>query len=180
MVNNTVYHLVGSNLEGEIFLKKREHQKRVFWNRIETFYCFLVIKRILKGLFSVIPWLLNSSDFSNYGLNSRKRYTLGYTLKQWKVEKVEIPWASFVQKNTFLQLKHIQRIYLTSLLTTCVKIHQIPYVNFEIIVHFSRHNSSVFFELKHHILLTKVAHQSANFRLSNARVTIHQIPYVIF
>ena len=27
MVNNTVYHFVGSNLGVEIFLKKREHQK---------------------------------------------------------------------------------------------------------------------------------------------------------
>ena len=31
-------------------------------------------------------------------------------------------------KNTFLQLKHTQRIYLILLLTTCVKIHQIPNV----------------------------------------------------
>ena len=30
-------------------------------------------------------------------------------------------------KNTFLQLKHIQGIYLTLLLTTCVKIPQTPY-----------------------------------------------------
>ena len=38
-------------------------------------------------------------------------------------------------KNTFLQLKHyIQRIYLT-LLSTIVKIHQIPYVIFETISH---------------------------------------------
>ena len=52
----------------------------------------------------------------------------------------------FCPKNTFLQLKHyIQGIYLTLLSTTCVKIHQIPYVIFETISHFSRHNSSVFF-----------------------------------
>ena len=36
-------------------------------------------------------------------------------------------------------------IYLTLLSTTCVKIHQITYVIFETISHFSRHNSSVFF-----------------------------------
>ena len=30
-------------------------------------------------------------------------------------------------KNPFFQLKHIKRIYLTLLSTTCVKIHQIPY-----------------------------------------------------
>ena len=28
MVNNTVYHFVGSNLGLEIFFKKREHQKK--------------------------------------------------------------------------------------------------------------------------------------------------------
>ena len=40
----------------------------------------------------------------------------------------------FCPKNTFLQLKHyIQRIYLTLLSTTCVKIHQITYVIFETI-----------------------------------------------
>ena len=40
--------------------------------------------------------------------------------KQWKVQKVET-WWTFVQKNTFLQLKHyIQWIYLTLLSITCV------------------------------------------------------------
>ena len=44
--------------------------------------------------------------------------------------------------NTFLQLKHyIQRIYLTLFSTTCVKIYQIPYVIFETVKKFSRHNS---------------------------------------
>ena len=87
---------VGSNLGFEIFLKKKEHQKRMRWNRglrhlcilwIEVsrrFYAkpvcflivFLVIKGILKALFSFIPWLLNFSHLPNYGSNSRKRYTL--------------------------------------------------------------------------------------------------------
>ena len=122
------------------------------------FNCFLVMKGILKALFSFIPWLLNLSDLPNYGLNWRKRYTLRLfskclgrsTLclsggkrflrfplvitsyykkmqnlyknwllvskiilgiwitsdKQWKFQKVEIQWATFAQKNTFLQLKH--------------------------------------------------------------------------
>ena len=49
-------------------------------------------------------------------------------------------------KKTFLQQKHyIQRIYLTLLSTTCVKIHQIIYVIFETISHFSRHNCSISF-----------------------------------
>ena len=46
-------------------------------------------------------------------------------------------------KKTFLQLKHyVQRIYLTLLSTTSVKI---SYVIFKTISHFSRHKSSVFF-----------------------------------
>ena len=87
---------VGSNLGIEIFLKKREHQKKMGWNRGLRHLCilcigasrkffakpvcflivFLVIKGILKALFSFIPWLLNFSDLPNYGSNSRKRYTL--------------------------------------------------------------------------------------------------------
>ena len=39
----------------------------------------------------------------------------------------------------------MQRIYLTLLSTTCAKVHQAPYVIFETISHFSRHNSSLFF-----------------------------------
>ena len=50
----------------------------------------------------------------------------------------------FCPKTTFLRVKHIQRIYLTLLSTTCMKIHQIPYVIFETISHFSLHSSSVF------------------------------------
>ena len=51
---------------------------------------------------------------------------------------------NFMQ-NTFLQLNYIQRIYLTLRSTTCVKIHQITYVIFETISHFSQHNSLVSF-----------------------------------
>ena len=87
---------VGSNLGVETFLKKREHQKRMRWNRGLRHLCilcievsrrfygkpicflivFLVINGVLKALFSFIPWLLNFSDLSNYGSNCRKRYTL--------------------------------------------------------------------------------------------------------
>ena len=70
------------------------------------------------------------------------------------------------EKNAFLQLKHyIQKIYLTLLSTTCVKIHQIPYVIFETISYFSGHSSSALFQLKHYILLTKISHESANFQI---------------
>ena len=88
---------VGSNLGVEIFLKKREHQKRMRWNRGLRHLCilcievsrkcyakpvcllynyFLVIEGILKAFFSFIPWLLHFSDLPNYGSNSRKRYAL--------------------------------------------------------------------------------------------------------
>ena len=70
----------------------------------------------------------------------------------------------FCQKNTFLQLKHIQQIYLTLLSTICVQIHQITCVICETICHFSQHNSSVSFQLKHQILSTKLAHQSTHFK----------------
>ena len=85
---------VGSNLGVEIFLKKREHQKRMGWNRglrhlcilcigasrkfsakTLLFNCFLVIKGILKALFTFIPWLLSFSDLPNCDSNSRKWYT---------------------------------------------------------------------------------------------------------
>ena len=55
------------------------------------------------------------------------------------------PIGDICPKNTFLHLKHIRRIYLTLLSINCVKIHQIPYVIFKTITHFSRHNSSILF-----------------------------------
>ena len=88
---------VGSNLGVETFLKEMEHQKRMRYSRGLRHLCilcivlrfqenlfkvclllnyFLVIKGILKTLFSSIPWLLNFFDLPNYGSNSRKRYTI--------------------------------------------------------------------------------------------------------
>ena len=87
---------VGSNLGLRCFWKRGRKQCWMRWNRglrhlcilcigvSRTFYakacllfnCFLVIKGILKALFSFIPWLLNFSDLPNSGSNSRKRYTL--------------------------------------------------------------------------------------------------------
>ena len=68
-------------------------------------------------------------------------------------------------KTTFLHLKYYLQIYLTLRSTTCLKTHQIPFVIFETINHFSRHSSSKLFLLKHYILLTKLSHQSANFQI---------------
>ena len=81
------------------------------------------------------------------------------------------------RKNTLLQLKHyMQRIYLT-LLSTAMKIHQIPYVIFETISHFSQHNSSVFFQLKYY---TFDKNTPSNCKFFTARVKIYQISHVIF
>ena len=88
------------------------------------------------------------------GFEENSIYTLTYVLA-----KILQNGAKFIQKltpgfknhminfmqNTFLQLNYIQRIYLTLRSTTCVKIHQITYVIFETISHFSQHNSSVSF-----------------------------------
>ena len=53
---------------------------------------------------------------------------------------------------------------------------------FQILHHCStrRDNSSVFFQLKPHILWTKTAHQSEIFGLLSGWVKIHQIPHVTF
>ena len=81
----------------------------------------------------------------------------------------------FSKKKTFLQLKHyILWIYLTLLSTTCVQVHQITYAIFETISHFSQHNSSVSFQLKHYIISTKVQ----IFRISSAQFKVHQISVI--
>ena len=82
-------------------------------------------------------------------------------------------------KNTFLQLKHyIQRIYSTLLSTTSVKIHQIPYVSFEIISHF-------FMTQLVCIILAQLLHTfdkniPSKCKFFTAQVKIHQISHVIF
>ena len=75
---------------------KREHQKRMRWYRGLRHLCilyvgasrklyakpvcflvfFLVIKEILRVLFTFIPWLLSFYDLPGYGSNSSRRYTL--------------------------------------------------------------------------------------------------------
>ena len=103
---------VGSNLGVEIFLKRKEHQKRMRWNRgwgnLYTLYwgfrkilckvcllfnCFLVIKGILKALFSFVPRLLSFSDLSNHFSNSRKRYALRLLSKSIGRSTPSLSWA---------------------------------------------------------------------------------------
>ena len=89
----------------------------------------------------------------------------------------------FNSKSTFFHLKHIQRVYLTLLSTTCARIHQIPYVIFETISHFSRHNSSVFFQQEIYILSTRVAHfhdtTHLHFSRHNSSVFFQQKIYIL-
>ena len=83
-------------------------------------------------------------------------------------------------KNTFLQLKQIQKIHLTLLSMTCVKIHQIPYFIFETITYISRHNSPVLFSSNIAYFWQKYPIKVKLFRFSTARVNIHQISHAIF
>ena len=84
----------------------------------------------------------------------------------------------FCPKNAFLQLKHyLQRIYLPYFQ---LLVHQIPYVIFETITHFSQQNSSIFFSSNITYFWQKHPFKVQIFRLSTARVKIHQILNVIF
>ena len=85
-------------------------------------------------------------------------------------------------KTTFLQLKHyIQKIYLTLLSTTFVRIHQIPYVIFETISHFSRYTTRPYnISSKTTYFWQKYPVKVQIFRFFITRVKIHQIYHVIF
>ena len=74
-------------------------------------------------------------------------------------QAVESPksWNSmgyFCPKNTFLQLKHIQRIYLTLLSTTCVRIY-LPIFHGTTPLYFLAQTLHTFYKIR--------PHQSANF-----------------
>ena len=88
---------------------------------------------------------------------------------------------NFRPKNRLLQLKHyIQRIYLSLLSTTYVKIHQIASVICETKSSLLRHNFSVFFSSNITYFLQKQPIKEHIFRLATARVKVHQIPDDIF
>ena len=136
MVNSRFYHFADSNLEFEIFLKKREYQKRgalkwkieasqytLYWgfNKISfTLYTYVLAKILQDGAKFIQKLTL---DFKNHMMN----------LDNFR-QAVESPKSGnsmgyFCPKNTFFQLNHFnQRVYLTLLSTNCVIINQIPYV----------------------------------------------------
>ena len=133
------------------FWKRGNIRKRVHWNRRLRLLCTLcigvsrkftlytyVLAKVLKNGAELI-WRL-TPGFKNYMRNLGKFRQAVESPKRWNLMGYICP------KNTFLLLKHyLQRIFLTFLSTTCKKIHQISFVIFETISHFSRHNSFVFF-----------------------------------
>ena len=139
-----------------IYFRKRGNiRKRGRWNRRLRLLSTLSIGVSWKFHLHFILFLYVLAKILQNGAKFIQELTPGFKNHMRNLDNfrqaVETPknWNSMgyiCPKNTFLQLKHyIQRIYLTLLSTTCVKIHQIPYVIFETISHFSRHNSSVFF-----------------------------------
>ena len=106
------------------FWKWGNIRKRVHWNKALRLLCTLWIgvSRKFHLHFTLMFQLRYYKMVQSLGMQKLVSKITGIWTtsdKQWKVQKVEIWWA-FVQKNTFLQLKHIQWIYLTLLSTTCV------------------------------------------------------------
>ena len=89
-----------------------------------TLYDYVLAKILQNGAKFIQKLTLG---FKNHMRNLNNFRQAVESPKSWNL-------MGFCPKNTFLQLKHyIQRIYLTLLSTTCVKIHQITYVIFETI-----------------------------------------------
>ena len=87
-----------------------------------------------------------TSGFKNHEEFGKLQPTSGKS-KKLKFDGILLSRKYICPKNTFFQLKLYtqSRIYLKLLSTTCVKIHQISYVIFETISHYSRHNLYVLF-----------------------------------
>ena len=102
------------------------------------------------------------------------------------------PVFSFSSNTTYFLQKQPIKVQISRLSAAWVKVHQIPHVIFKQKVSFSskfrslfsvmRDKFSVLFQLKLHMLLTKVANQSANFQIchATAHIKIHQIPHIVF
>ena len=140
-VENTVYHFAGSNLRAEVFLKKKKHQKKGAFEVWGVSVHFVLGFPFATYTFVLHLWLLVSKV--KWGIRTTSE-------KQWKIQKVEIRWATFVKK---IHSK---------------KTHQISYVIFKTISYFWWQNFSIFFHLKHYNPSTKVSHhESANFQTFN-------------
>ena len=133
------------------FWKRGNIKKSVHWNRRLSFLCTLCIRVCIP--FTLYTYVLAKILYTKSG----KIYTktdswfqkshekFGQLETSEKSKKVKCD-RLLLSKNTFLQLKHyINKIYVTLLSTTCVRICQITCVIFEAMSHFSRRNCSVFF-----------------------------------
>ena len=106
------------------FWKWGNIRKRVRWNRRVVQYSLHFVLRLHENSMYIHFTLMLMTKWCKVYTKADSWFQITWRIwatsdKQWKVQKVEIWWA-FVQKNKFLQLKHIQWIYLTLLSTTCV------------------------------------------------------------
>ena len=154
MWNNTVYHFVGCNLGTEIFLKNRKHQKKGELKlkfEVSPYTLYWGFKKILFTLYTFVLFkiLLNGAKFIQTltpGFKNHMRNLGNFRQAVESPKSLNSMGYFFYRENTFHKLKHyMQGIYLILLSAAGVKNHQIAYVIFETISHFSRHNSSVFF-----------------------------------
>ena len=136
--------------------------------RLLFILCIRVSRKyyLLLFLSSDIIYKMVQSFYKNWLLVLKSTWGIWTTSRrQWKVRSWNL-MGYFCPKDTFLQLEHyipnITFNYLSEnspnyLYMSFLK----PYIH---ISHFSQNSFSVFFLLKHYILSTKVAHQSANFQ----------------
>ena len=131
MVINNVYQFVGSKLRLRYFWKRGKIRKWVLWNRkLKVLYtlCTGVLRKFNLHLHLCFIQKVYTKTDSWFQKSLEEFWQLQTSSGKSKKLKVDGLGTTFMQK-----LHYIQRIYLTLLSTTCVKIH------------FSRHNSSVFF-----------------------------------
>ena len=128
--------------------------------------CLTKILQNVQNYTKIDSWLQKSpEEFGQLQTSTRK-------FKELKFDGILLSKNKFVQK------------YIASaktLYTECLPFNYLcgnpqSYLS---LYHFLQHSSSVFFYLKY-MISTKVAHQVQIFRLSAARVKVHQIPHVIF
>ena len=156
------------------FCKRENIRKRVSWNRrLRLFFtlCIRVSRKFCLHLFFKLRYYKQNdakvlqkltSGFKNH-MRNLDNFTQAVESSELKFDGL------LLSKKYITSARHyITKIYLTLLSISCVKIHQITYVIFETIYqsYFTTQFLCIFL-LKHYILSTKVAHQSANFQTFN-------------
>ena len=135
------------------FWERGNIRKGVRWNRRLRLLYMLCIEVSRKFhlhftlTFQLRYYKMVQSLCKNWILVSKITWRIWTTSdKHWTLQKVEIWWANFSKKHIpSAKTLYTEKIYVTSLSTTCVKIHQMTNVIFETISHFSWQNCSVFF-----------------------------------